>query len=80
MKPTAKRTKDSRIVRPRKWGNSLGVVLPKEQVEQMNLKEGEPVIVTIARPFPAELFGSLPRKRRMTAQRFKDEARAGWDK
>ncbi len=45
----------------RKWGNSYGVLIPKEEIEKENLRDNETVIVVIKRKMaPAkELFGSL---------------------
>lgn len=44
----------------RKWGNSLGIIIPKEEVKNMSLKENQTVIVEITKkenPLK-ELFGS----------------------
>jgi len=44
----------------RKWGNSLGVLIPKDEVENLNLKENQDIIVDIIKkenPLK-ELFGS----------------------
>lgn len=44
----------------RKWGNSLGVRIPKEVVEEMRLKENQEVVLDIKpkeNPLK-ELFGS----------------------
>lgn len=44
----------------RKWGNSLGVLIPKEEVENLNLKENQDIVVDIIKkenPLK-ELFGS----------------------
>ena len=45
----------------RKWGNSFGVLIPKDELEKDNLKENDSVIVIVKRKMsPAkELFGSL---------------------
>ncbi|MEK6948904.1 MAG: AbrB/MazE/SpoVT family DNA-binding domain-containing protein [Nanoarchaeota archaeon] len=43
----------------RKWGNSLGIIIPKEEVENLNLRENQTVIVEITKkenPLK-ELFG-----------------------
>ena len=43
----------------KKWGNSIGILIPKESAEELHLKEGEEVVVDIARrenPLK-ELFG-----------------------
>jgi len=60
----------------RKWGNSLGVVLPKDYVEQRKLKEDDTVYIEIAKPVDLRhLFGTL--KTKMTGQQFKDMVRKG---
>ena len=45
----------------RKWGNSFGVLIPKDELERNNLKENDSIIVIVKRKIaPAkELFGSL---------------------
>ena len=49
----------------RKWGNSLGIIIPKDEVESLNLKEDQTVIVEITKkenPLK-ELFGSAKFKK-----------------
>lgn len=61
----------------KKWGNSVGVILPKALVEKQGLKENEKVLVEVVKEANLEhLFGSL--KRKMTGQEFKDVVRKGW--
>ncbi len=43
----------------RKWGNSLGIIIPKEEVDNLKLRENQTVIVEITKkenPLK-ELFG-----------------------
>jgi len=43
----------------RKWGNSLGILIPKKEVENLNLKENQTIIIEITKkenPLK-ELFG-----------------------
>ena len=43
----------------RKWGNSLGIIIPKEEVENLNLRENQTIVVEITKkenPLK-ELFG-----------------------
>ncbi len=49
----------------KKWGNSLGVVLPRETVLDMNLKEGEIITLEITKKENVlrELFGNLKFKK-----------------
>ena len=44
----------------RKWGNSLGVVIPLDIIKEENLKENTEVILKIVKKSPfEELFGSV---------------------
>ncbi len=45
----------------KQWGNSVGIVIPREAVNRMNLKLGESIIVDIKRKEGVlrELFGSM---------------------
>lgn len=60
----------------RKWGNSLGVIIPAEVAKKEGLKPKDRVIVRIAKvryPDPS-FFGSL-RGWKVDAQKLKDELR-----
>ena len=62
----------------RKWGNSVGIILPKEFVENEKLKENDKIVVNIVKESDIDdLFGSL--KRRTSGQRFKDLVKEGWE-
>lgn len=63
-------------VKLKAWGNSLGAIIPKEIVNQIGLKEGEEVELSV-RPVTdiKRLFGKYPSG---DAQKTKDEMRAGW--
>mgnify|MGYP001580151290 CR=1 FL=1 len=61
----------------KKWGNSVGAVLPKEFVEAQGLKENDRVIIDIVKKADlTKIFGSL--KGKMSGQEFKDMVRKGW--
>ncbi len=61
----------------RKWGNSLGVVFPRELVKRRHLKPNKKVTIEVVREAQLQsLVGSLPRRRQ--GQEFKDLVRAGW--
>jgi len=63
--------------RVRRIGNSLGIIIPKEEASRKKLKEGDIVeIELLRRTHMKEMFGSV--KFRRTAQELKDESRAGW--
>jgi antitoxin component of MazEF toxin-antitoxin module len=60
----------------KRWGNSLGVVLPKALVEEEALREGEEVEVTVRKISDVRsLRGKYPFK---DLQHEKDEMKRGW--
>ncbi len=62
----------------KRWGNSLGVVLPKTLVEEEGLKEGEEVEVTVRKVSDVRtLRGKYPFK---DLQKEKDEMKRGWER
>jgi antitoxin component of MazEF toxin-antitoxin module len=64
--------------RIRKMGNSLGLIIPKDEVERHKLAEGDIVELEVERRANVrELFGAL--KFKEETQKLKDEARRGWN-
>ena len=64
----------------KKWGNSIGIVVPSEVLRDKNLKEGEKVIVDINKKDKMkEIFGSL-KNLKINSQEMKDELRKEWSK
>jgi antitoxin component of MazEF toxin-antitoxin module len=60
----------------KRWGNSLGVVLPKALVEAEGLTEGEEVEVTVRKVSDVRVLrGKYPFK---DLQHEKDEMKRGW--
>ncbi len=60
----------------KKWGNSYGVVVPKEIVEKEGLREGEVVEISVRKATEVNrLFGRYPFK---DLQSQKDAMRKGW--
>jgi len=61
----------------RKWGNSLGLIIPKETVEKEHIKEKEKLRFLIIRDSNVlkETFGMVKGKWKKSAQQFKDQAR-----
>jgi antitoxin component of MazEF toxin-antitoxin module len=60
----------------KRWGNSYGVVVPKEVVEKEGLKEGELVEISVRRATDVRrLFGKYPFK---DLQAQKDAMREAW--
>ncbi|MEK6874762.1 MAG: AbrB/MazE/SpoVT family DNA-binding domain-containing protein [Nanoarchaeota archaeon] len=61
----------------RKWGNSMGITIPKDFVESEDLKEGQHVIVDIRKITDLKGLRGLVRFKK-SAQQIKDEMRIGW--
>ncbi|MBN2250728.1 MAG: AbrB/MazE/SpoVT family DNA-binding domain-containing protein [Candidatus Altiarchaeota archaeon] len=62
----------------RKWGNSLGVILPREFVKERGLKANQKIVLEVTKKADlSAVYGSL--KSRCTAQELKDIAREGWN-
>lgn len=61
----------------RKWGNSLGITLPKEVVESQHLKEHEKIKVLVLKENGTlrKAFGMVKGKWGKNAQQTKDEIR-----
>jgi antitoxin component of MazEF toxin-antitoxin module len=63
--------------RIRRIGNSLGIVIPIDEIKRHGITEGDIVEIEIERKVNLkEMFGSL--KFSKGTQQMKDEARAGW--
>ncbi len=61
----------------KKWGNSVGVVFPKEFAARRGLKPQQRVVLEVLRTSRLKkAFGSI--KRKMSGQEFKNLAREGW--
>jgi len=66
------------ILETKKWGNSIGIVLPKEVLEGENIKgENEKLFVLIRKRSHTaeETFGMLRGKIKKPTQQLKDEMR-----
>lgn len=63
----------------KKWGNSIGIILPKSLISEEGLRENDKIVVNIVRKADlSKTFGK--EKRTMTGQEFKDIVREGWEK
>lgn len=64
---------------PRRWGNSIAIIIPADVVENQKIIENEPLKITVEkkRPKAGVLWGYLKDWKTPT-QQLKDEARAGW--
>jgi len=65
--------------RIKKWGNSLGIILPNEIIKGKGIVENEIIEIEIKKKNEPikRLFGTLTRK--ISTQRIKDEIREGWE-
>jgi antitoxin component of MazEF toxin-antitoxin module len=64
----------------KKWGNSLGVIIPHEVVEQLELQPDETVELSVTKDSMKEireLFGTF--KTDKSTQEIMDEIDEGWD-
>ena len=62
----------------RKIGGSLGIIIPKEVVEEEGIKPNQSIKIEIrSRPKAREIWGLFPNLK-TPAQKLKDEARKGW--
>ena len=60
----------------KRWGNSYGIVVPRDLMEKEGLKEGEEIEISIRKAFDVgHLFGKYPFK---YLQHEKEEMRRGW--
>lgn len=64
----------------KKWGNSFGIILPKELIIKENLKENNPILIEIVKKADlSDVFGSLVKKK-ISGQEFKTMVKKGWKK
>ncbi|MBI2653970.1 AbrB/MazE/SpoVT family DNA-binding domain-containing protein [Candidatus Woesearchaeota archaeon] len=63
----------------KKWGSSIGVVLPKKVVDEVGIKPNETIVIDVKKVVKVkDVFGMFPRLSKKTAQQIKDDMRAGW--
>ena len=63
----------------KKWGNSLGIIIPKDVIEQEHIRENSTVRLLLMRDSGRglkETFGMLKGRLRKPTQQIKDELRA----
>lgn len=65
-------------VQTRKWGNSLGIAIPKKIIEEESLHENQKVIIEIKRVVDIKKIKGLVSFKKST-QEIKDEMRSGWE-
>jgi hypothetical protein len=68
-------------VRAKRWGSSLGFIIPNDIVKEQKIKEGDKLEIELQKVSNIEkLFGIAHGKRPagLSTQEIKDELRAGW--
>ncbi len=65
----------------KQWGNSLGIIIPKDLAVKENIKSGDKVKILLSHNGNVlkETFGSLP-DLKIDSQKMKDELRKEWSK
>lgn len=63
-------------VRTKKWGNSIGIIIPSETVERFNIKPEEKIVIEISKESNVlkEMFGKAKFKKK-TAREMLNEFR-----
>ena len=63
----------------RRWGSSLGIIIPKELASAENIKPNDRIVIEVKKLHKAkEFFGLLPNWK-VNTQKLKDKLRDGWD-
>jgi len=62
-------------VKTKKWGNSIGIIIPSEMIERLNIKPEEKISIEIDKKTNVlkEMFGTMKSKK--TAKQIVSEAR-----
>ena len=64
----------------KRWGNSFGIVIPKEIIERERLKENKKVIINIIKVADlSDIFG-LVKNSKLSGQKMKYLSRKEWEK
>ena len=64
----------------KRWGSSIGIIIPKEIVDQEHIALHEKIRIEIKKTHTAqEVWGLLPKGWKKSTQALKDEAREGWN-
>lgn len=63
----------------RKWGNSLGVIIPRSIVKEEHLEENEKIRIEIRKSHTAKELWGIMKGLKIDAQKAKDEMRASWE-
>lgn len=64
--------------RTRKWGSSIGIILPKNIVDEIRIKPNEILTIDIRKKRKAKEFLGILKEYNKPSQEIKDEVRKGW--
>ena len=66
------------MVTVKRWGSSMGVIIPKEIVRNQRIKEGDDIVIHVFKKGDlSDVFGTL--KTKLTGQQLKDLSRKDWE-
>ena len=63
----------------KKWGSSIGIIIPKEVVDVKKIKENDEITIEIkTRPLAGILWGFGKNRFKKSTQQIKNEIRGSW--
>ncbi len=63
----------------KKWGSSIGIVIPSDVVQKENLRINEKIRIIIKKmPMAKDIWNLGPLRRTESTQDIKDELKKGW--
>ncbi len=63
----------------KRWGSSLGIIIPKEIVDNEHLKEHETITIQLKKKHKAQEFFGLLKNWKKPTEQIKHELKRGWD-
>lgn len=66
------------ITKPKKWGNSVGITIPKKILEEEDISLKDDIIIDIKKKINIKRLKGLF-KFKKSAQEIKEAMRAGWE-
>ena len=63
----------------KRWGSSIGVVLPKALTDEIDIKSDEKITIEVKKRHKAKEFFGLLKEWKRDTQEIKDVARKGWN-
>lgn len=67
-------------VKVKKWGNSMGIILPNGLIKKRNIEENDTLMIEVVKEADlTDVFNSI-KKNKISGQKFKDMVKKGWEK